>query len=163
YQLYVQGRLPLRLTLGGLVVLDAAQRAQDRGYAPGDARDYAIDVAARFVDLLPAAAFPGGAAAGRLPPPPHPPPPPPLPPPTPPPQAPHSPQSLRVIHATPRPAADDRSRRSPQRLAITRDRRRARPRDRDRHGRVRLPAPLHPRRPGRGRRRCPGVGSIMRP
>lgn len=73
YQLYVQGRLPLRLTLGGLVVLDAAQRAQDRGYAPGDARDYAIDVAARFVDLLPAAAFPGGAAAGDLPPPPSPP------------------------------------------------------------------------------------------
>jgi hypothetical protein len=64
YQLYAQSRLPVRLTLGGLVVLDAAQRAQDRGYARGDAVEYASDVAARFVDLLPDAAFPSAAVAG---------------------------------------------------------------------------------------------------
>lgn len=58
YQLYVRDRLPVRLTLGGLVVLDAAQRAQDRGYASDDALEYAGDVAARFIDLIPDAAFP---------------------------------------------------------------------------------------------------------
>jgi hypothetical protein len=51
--LYREGRLPVRLTLGALAVLDAAQRSQDRGYAWGDALEYATTVAAAFVDLLP--------------------------------------------------------------------------------------------------------------
>jgi hypothetical protein len=51
--LYREGRLPVRLTLGALAVLDAAQRCQDRGYAWGDALEYATSVAAAFVNLLP--------------------------------------------------------------------------------------------------------------
>lgn len=56
--LYVEGSLPVRLTLGALVVLDAAQRTEDRGYSWGDALDDATNVAVRFVDLLPDPAFP---------------------------------------------------------------------------------------------------------
>jgi hypothetical protein len=51
--LYCQGSLPVRLTLGAVAVLDAAQRAQDRGYAWGDALEYAVKVAVRFLDLIP--------------------------------------------------------------------------------------------------------------
>jgi hypothetical protein len=49
-----QARLPVRLTLGGLVVLDAAQ---DRGYAWGDALVYASGVAVKFLDLVPDSVF----------------------------------------------------------------------------------------------------------
>jgi hypothetical protein len=56
-ELYAQGQLPVRLTLGALAVLDAAQRAQDRGHAWGDALEDAARVALRFLDLLPDAAF----------------------------------------------------------------------------------------------------------
>jgi len=56
-ELYGQARLPVRLTLGALVVLDAAQRAQDRGYAWGDALDHASGVADKFLDLLPDSVF----------------------------------------------------------------------------------------------------------
>jgi hypothetical protein len=63
-ELYAQGRLPVRLTLGALAVFDAAQRTQDRGYAWGDALDHAARVALRFLDLLPDAAF--GAATSDL-------------------------------------------------------------------------------------------------
>jgi hypothetical protein len=56
-ELYGQARLPVRLTLGALVVLDAAQRAQDRGYAWGDALDYASGVAVKFLDLVPDSVF----------------------------------------------------------------------------------------------------------
>jgi hypothetical protein len=52
-ELYRQGSLPVRLTLGALAVLDAAQRGQDRGYAWGDALEYAVDAAVRFLDLIP--------------------------------------------------------------------------------------------------------------
>jgi hypothetical protein len=52
-ELYGQGRLPVRLTIGALVVLDAAQRAQDRGYAWGDALEHAGGVAAQYLDLVP--------------------------------------------------------------------------------------------------------------
>jgi hypothetical protein len=50
-ELYVQGQLPVRLTLGALAVFDAAQRTQDRGCAWGDALDHATRVALRFVNL----------------------------------------------------------------------------------------------------------------
>lgn len=63
-ELYAQGQLPVRLTLGALAVFDAAQRTQDRGYAWGDALDHAALVAMRFLDLLPDAAF--GAATSDL-------------------------------------------------------------------------------------------------
>jgi hypothetical protein len=56
-ELYRQGRLPVRLTLGALVVLDAAQRSQQAGCSPTEALDCAINVAVRFFDLMPAAAF----------------------------------------------------------------------------------------------------------
>jgi len=52
-ELYGQARLPVRLTLGALVVLDAAQRAQDRGYTWGDALDYASGVVVKCLDLVP--------------------------------------------------------------------------------------------------------------
>jgi hypothetical protein len=61
-ELYAQGRLPVRLTLGALAVFDAAQRTQDRGQPWGDALDHAARVALRFLDLLPDAAF-GGASS----------------------------------------------------------------------------------------------------
>lgn len=56
-ELYADDQLPVRLTLGALAVFDAAQRAQDRGSAWGDALDHAARVAVRFLDLLPDAAF----------------------------------------------------------------------------------------------------------
>ena len=56
-ELYGKARLPVKLTLGALVVLDAAQRAQDRAYAWGDALDYASGVADKFLDLLPDSVF----------------------------------------------------------------------------------------------------------
>lgn len=52
-ELYRRGELPVRLTIGALVVLDAAQRTQDRGYSWGDALDYANSIAVRFLDLVP--------------------------------------------------------------------------------------------------------------
>ena len=63
-ELYAQGQLPVRLTLGALAVFDAAQRTQDRGYAWSDALENAARVALRFLDLLPDAAF--GAATSDL-------------------------------------------------------------------------------------------------
>ena len=51
-ELYDRGGLPVRLTLGALVVFDAAQRGQDRGYAWGEALEYAVGVAERFLDLI---------------------------------------------------------------------------------------------------------------
>jgi hypothetical protein len=51
--LYRRGALPARLTLGALVVFDAAQRGQDRAYSWGDALDYAVGVAERFLGLIP--------------------------------------------------------------------------------------------------------------
>jgi hypothetical protein len=63
-ELYAQGQLPVRLTLGAVAVFDAAQRTQDRGYAWGDALNHAAAVALRFLDLLPDAAF--GAATSDL-------------------------------------------------------------------------------------------------
>jgi hypothetical protein len=56
-ELYRHGKLPVRLTIGALVVLDAAQRTQDRGYTWGDALEYASDVAVRFLDLVPDSLF----------------------------------------------------------------------------------------------------------
>jgi hypothetical protein len=52
-ELYRRGTLPVQLTLGALVLFDAAQRGQDRGYAWGEALEYAVGVAERFLDLLP--------------------------------------------------------------------------------------------------------------
>jgi hypothetical protein len=56
-ELYSRDGLPDGLTLGALAVFDAAQRAQDRGYAWGDTLAYAERVAVRFVDLIPDRAF----------------------------------------------------------------------------------------------------------
>jgi hypothetical protein len=56
-ELYSDGKMPVRLTLGALAVFDAAQRSQDRGYSWGDALDYASDVAARLLEVLPDSAF----------------------------------------------------------------------------------------------------------
>jgi hypothetical protein len=52
-ELYREGILPARLTLGAVAVLDAAQRGQDRGYTWGEALEYAAGVADRFLDLIP--------------------------------------------------------------------------------------------------------------
>lgn len=56
-ELYAKARLPVRLTLGAMVVLDAAERARDRGATWCEAPDDAMSVAVRFVDLLPDRAF----------------------------------------------------------------------------------------------------------
>lgn len=51
--LYEANRLPLRLTLGAVVVLSHAQTTQDRGCTWGEALFGVAVVAAGFVDLLP--------------------------------------------------------------------------------------------------------------
>jgi hypothetical protein len=72
-QLYRDGRLPIPITLGALIVLDAAQRSQDRGRQPDEVLDDATAAAARFLDLVsvlpvvwpsPVGAGPARAAAG---------------------------------------------------------------------------------------------------
>jgi hypothetical protein len=50
--LYRDGRLPIPFTLGALIVLDAAQRSQDRGRGSADLLDDATAAAARFLDLV---------------------------------------------------------------------------------------------------------------
>jgi hypothetical protein len=50
--LYRDGRLPIPITLGALIVFDAAQRSQERGRRWGDVLDDAIAAAARFLDLV---------------------------------------------------------------------------------------------------------------
>lgn len=50
--LYRDGGLPIPITLGALIVLDAAQRSQDRGRRWGDVLDDAITAAAKFLDLV---------------------------------------------------------------------------------------------------------------
>jgi hypothetical protein len=55
--LYREGRLRAVLTLGALIVLDAAQQSQDRGRPRGDVLDDATAAAARFLDLV--AVLPG--------------------------------------------------------------------------------------------------------
>jgi hypothetical protein len=56
-QLYKQGSLPVRFTLGAVAVLDAAQGSKDRGNTSSDALEYATSVAVRFLELVPDAAF----------------------------------------------------------------------------------------------------------
>jgi hypothetical protein len=51
--LYLDGRLPLRVTLGAVAVLRAAQQDEDDGRCWGDALRHARTVAARFVELVP--------------------------------------------------------------------------------------------------------------
>jgi hypothetical protein len=55
--LYLRGRLPVVLTLGAMVVFDAAQQNQDRGYRWGDVLAYATRAAANFLDLVPDSVF----------------------------------------------------------------------------------------------------------
>jgi hypothetical protein len=50
--LYREARLPVDLTLGALIVLDAAQRSEDLGSCGDDVLDDATDAAARFLDLI---------------------------------------------------------------------------------------------------------------
>jgi hypothetical protein len=50
--LYRDGRLPVRLSLGALIALDAAQQSQDRGRSWGTALDDATAAAARYLDLV---------------------------------------------------------------------------------------------------------------
>lgn len=52
-ELYRDDRLPVPMTLGAALVLDAAQRCQDRTAASGDALEHAIHAAERFLDLVP--------------------------------------------------------------------------------------------------------------
>ena len=68
--LFVAGRLPVPLTLGAVVVLDAAERAQDCGRPWGEALTDARKAAGRLLDVLPDRAFDRGrtrppAATGR--------------------------------------------------------------------------------------------------
>lgn len=56
-KLYTQGRLSVRLTLGALVVLDTAQRSEERGLRWSEALDHATAAAARFLDLIPDSFF----------------------------------------------------------------------------------------------------------
>ena len=50
--LYREAGLPVDLTLGGLIVLDAAQRSEDRGSGGADVLDDATAAAAKFLDLV---------------------------------------------------------------------------------------------------------------
>jgi hypothetical protein len=50
--LYRADRLPIDLTLGALVVLDAAQRSEHRGLCGDDVLDDAAAAAARLLDLV---------------------------------------------------------------------------------------------------------------
>jgi hypothetical protein len=50
--LYREARLPVDLTLGALIVLDATQRSEDGGSCGDEVLDDAIATAARFLDLL---------------------------------------------------------------------------------------------------------------
>jgi hypothetical protein len=52
-----RGKVPIRLTLGALAVLDAAQRAEGSGLARDDVLAYATTVASRYLDLLPDSVF----------------------------------------------------------------------------------------------------------
>jgi hypothetical protein len=52
-QLYRDGELPIPVTLGALIVLDAAQRSQGRGRAADKVLDDAAAAASRFLDLAP--------------------------------------------------------------------------------------------------------------
>lgn len=57
--LYLRDEFPVVLTLGALVVFDAAQQSQDRGCRWGDVFTAATAAAIRFVDLVPDAVFDG--------------------------------------------------------------------------------------------------------
>ncbi|HKC28846.1 MAG TPA: hypothetical protein VKB75_12615 [Jatrophihabitans sp.] len=61
--LHAQGLMPVRLSMGAAVVLDAAQRSQDRGRSGGEALEEAAKVAERYMALLPDHAFEAVAAA----------------------------------------------------------------------------------------------------
>jgi hypothetical protein len=50
--LYRDGRLPIPITLGALIVFDAAQRSQASGRSWSDVLDDAVSAAARFLDLV---------------------------------------------------------------------------------------------------------------
>jgi hypothetical protein len=63
-QLHAEGRLPVRLTLGALAVLDVAQRRQGRDYAWTDALADAMTVARRYVELIPDTVLSGACAQG---------------------------------------------------------------------------------------------------
>jgi hypothetical protein len=51
-ELYREARLPVDLTLGALIVLDAAQRSEDLGSCGDEVLDDATAAAARFLDLI---------------------------------------------------------------------------------------------------------------
>jgi hypothetical protein len=55
--LHRDGKLPVTLTLGALVVLHTAQQSQDRGCRWGDALEHATTAAVRFLELVPDAVF----------------------------------------------------------------------------------------------------------
>ncbi|MCW2644518.1 MAG: hypothetical protein JWP07_627 [Pseudonocardiales bacterium] len=56
-ELYLEGKLPVALTLGAMAVFDAAERSQDRGCRLGDVLAHATAAAVKFLDLLPDSAF----------------------------------------------------------------------------------------------------------
>jgi hypothetical protein len=55
--IYLQGKCPVRLTLGALAVLRAAQDSQDRGSRWGDVLAHATAAARRILDIVPDSAF----------------------------------------------------------------------------------------------------------
>jgi hypothetical protein len=56
-ELYLRGKLPVPLTLGAVMVFEAAKRSQDRGHRWGDVLAHAAAAAAKFLDLLPDTVF----------------------------------------------------------------------------------------------------------
>ena len=65
-ELHAQGRLPIRPTLGALLVFDIAQRSEDRGLTWGETLDEARKVVVRYIDILPNSAFDAGVERARL-------------------------------------------------------------------------------------------------
>lgn len=63
--LYALGRLSDRLTLGAMIVLDAAQQSEESGHTWGEALDDATGTAGRFLDLIPDRLF-ATAADGQV-------------------------------------------------------------------------------------------------
>jgi hypothetical protein len=55
--LYREGRLPIEITLGALIVLDAAQRSEARGRCWGEVLDDAVSAIAKLLGLVPGLSY----------------------------------------------------------------------------------------------------------
>jgi hypothetical protein len=56
-ELHARGALPVRLSLGAVVVLDAAYRTEQDSHTDDKVLDHAVSAANRFIDLIPDRAF----------------------------------------------------------------------------------------------------------